>query len=586
MLDRLVGLETEYAIRYQAPRDDAESPRRFQLYQSLIAALRRRTLVVPAQHFKEGVFTASGGAVWFESERPSSGAGLIEGATPECRGARQLVTYQRAQDRLLAQSAQHAGLDGEFRLIKNDRDAEDNVYGAQENYEADIAPGIGLFFWRLGLVAMLPMIALSWAGVCVLIVGLLTYLAFAGLLFLFLRLLVRDRRKLALTLFGRDLVEGRETGSPTPVWMEALVLHATRVLTSPLALALLIHCRWFAFAHLRNRLTPFLVSRSIIAGAGMVDRKGAFHLADKAPAINCLVGFGGYLHDRPMYTMGHFFKTLCVESLFCWRNYFDLFAARQRFQIGLGDSNMAEGAEYLRVGTTLLLLDTIEAGYLPQVPRLKHPIRALRTLCADPLLRAEVPLRNGQLVSALELQRFYLDACRRYLEQQPAVTAEASDILHRWEDALEGLVESKQRGRPAARLIGTLDWVTKRYLLEDLGDDAPWSAKKKIDIRYHELSDDGYFQQLHQAGVGTTIADPAEIERAMRVPPPNSPATARGQYIREFSGGDEFVTANWRTVTLGRGFRARVIRLSRYAHSGTSAGRNSNSSPETTPHES
>jgi Pup amidohydrolase len=586
VLDRLVGLETEYAIRYQAPSKDAESPRRFQLYQSLIAALRRRTLVVPAQHFKEGVFTASGGAVWFEAERPSSGAGLVEGATPECRGARQLVTYQRAQDRLLAEAAQQSGLAGEFRLIKNDRDAEDNVYGAQENYEADIAEGVNLLFWRLGLVALLPMVVLAWAGVLMLILGLLSYLGIAGFLFLFLRLLVRDRRKLALTLFGRDLVEGRETGSPTPVWMEALVLHATRVLTSPLALALLVHCRWFAFSHLRSRMTPFLVSRSVIAGAGMVDRSGAFQLADKAPAINCLVGFGGFLHDRPMYTMGHFFKTLCVESLFCWRNYFDLFAVRQRLQIGLGDSNMAEGAEYLRVGTTLLLLDAIEAGYLPQPPRLKSPIRAMRTLCADPLLRAEVPLRNGQLVSALELQRFYLDACRRYLEHQPTASAEAFDILHRWEDALEALVESKQRGRPAARLIGTLDWVTKRYLLEDLGPDAPWAAKKKIDIRYHELSDEGYFQQLHQAGVGTSIADPAEIERAMRVAPPNSPATARGQYIREFSGGDEYVAVNWRAVTLGRGFRARIIRLSRYAHSNPAAGRNSNSSPETTPHES
>jgi hypothetical protein len=46
------------------------------------------------------------------------------------------------------------------------------------------------------------------------------------------------------------------------------------------------------------------------------------------------------------------------------------------------------------------------------------------------------------------------------------------------------------------------------------------------------------------------------------------------------------VAVNWRAVTLGRGFRARIIRLSRYAHSNPAAGRNSNSSPETTPHES
>jgi Pup amidohydrolase len=584
VLDRLVGLETEYAIRYHPASGTTAPLGRFQLYKSLIAALRQRTIVVPAQHFKEGVFTATGGAVWFESERPSSGAGLIEGATPECRGARQVIAYQRAQDRMLAESAGAAPVEGEFRLIKNDRDAQNNVYGAQENYEAFVAQGIRLWFWRLGLVALLPAIVLSWMGVCLLIAGLLTYLAVAGLVYLFLRLWVRDRRRLALALFGRDLVEGRETGSPTPVWMESLILNATRVLTSPLALVLLLHCRWFAFAHLRRHLTPFLVSRAVTSGAGMVDSEGRFHLADKAPAINCLVGFGGYLHDRPMYTMGHFFKTLCVESLFCWRNYRDLFSARQRFQIGLGDSNMAEGAEYLRIGTTLLVLDAIETGYLPQTPQLRHPIRALRTLCADSSLRAEVPMRSGQQVTALELQRFYLDACRRYLEQHRDATAEAFDILQRWEDALEGLVETKQHGQPSPRLIGTLDWVTKRYLLENLGEGADWSAKKKVDIRYHELSDHGYFQQLKRTGIVSSIVDESEIERAIRLPPSNSPATVRGHYIREFSGGDEPVSANWRAITLGSGFRSKVIWLSRFSQGPSAAGKNS--FPETTTHES
>jgi Pup amidohydrolase len=583
VLDRLVGLETEYAIRYHPSRGESAPVGRFQLYQNLIAALKQRTIVVPAQHFKEGVFTASGGAVWFESERPSSGAGLIEGATPECRGARQLVAYQRAQDRLLAQAAEAAGGTGEFRLIKNDRDAQGNVYGAQENYEARIACGMSLLFWRLGLVALFPIVVLSWLGVCILVGGLLVYLAAAGFLYLILRLLVSDRRRLALGLFGRDLVEGRETGNPTPVWMEVVILQATRVLTSPLALALLFHCRWFAFAHLRRRLTPFFVSRAVIAGAGMVDDEGRFHLADKAPAINCLVGFGGYLHDRPMYTMGHFFKTLCVESFFCWRNYFGLFAARQRFQIGLGDSNMAEGAEYLRVGATLLVLDAIEGGHLVQVPELRHPIRALRTLCADPTLRAEVPLRGGQQVTALELQRYYLEGCRRYLDQHPEASWEAFDILQRWEDALEGLVETKQLGQPAPRLIGTLDWVTKRYLLDNLGADASWSAKKKVDIRYHELSEEGYFQRLWRAGVASSIVDEGEIERAMRLAPPDTPATARGRYIREFSGGDEVVTANWRAITLGRGFRSKVIWLANYSRAGGASGRNP--FRETTPHE-
>lgn len=564
MLDRLAGLETEYAIRY-GPADGMVPLSRFRLYQRLTTALRRRVLVVAAQHFKEGLFTASGGAVWFESERPASGAGLIEGATPECRGARQLITYQRAQDRLLAEAAQSADVPGEFQLIKNDRDAEGNVYGAQENYEAQIGRGLALWGWRTGLVLLFPLVFLSWVGVCLLIGLLLGYLLCAGVLYLLLRLFVPDRHALALQLFGRDLVEGRETGSPTPRWMEPVVLNATRVLTSPLAVALLVHCRLFAFRHIRRALTPLLVSRSVLCGAGLIDQQGRFQLADKAPAINCLVGFGGFLHDRPMFTMGHFFKCLCVESLFCVRSYFSLFRQRQRLQIGLGDSNMADAAEFLRVGTTMLVLDVIEHGGLERPPVVRRPIRALRQLCADPSLRAEAVLAHGRTVTALELQRYYLDTCRRHVEQHGTSNTEVWEILHLWEEALEGLVELKQTDELPRRLVGTLDWVTKKFLLSRLGPDATWAERKKVDLRYHELSSDGYFEQLRRAGVTQRVIEESDIERAMRVAPPNSPATARGRYIREFSGSEEALSVNWRVVTLGRGFRMRVIWLDNYA---------------------
>jgi len=52
--------------------------------------------------------------VWFETERPAAGGGLIEGATPECRGPLQVVRYQRAQDQLLSQCARLAEVDGEI----------------------------------------------------------------------------------------------------------------------------------------------------------------------------------------------------------------------------------------------------------------------------------------------------------------------------------------------------------------------------------------------------------------------------------------------------------------------------------------
>ena len=55
-----------------------------------------------------------------------------------------------------AQLAPGAEVPGEFQLIKNDRDARDNVYGAQENYEAEIGRGFSLWLWRAGLVLLRP----------------------------------------------------------------------------------------------------------------------------------------------------------------------------------------------------------------------------------------------------------------------------------------------------------------------------------------------------------------------------------------------------------------------------------------------
>ena len=111
---RLVGLETEYAIRFHPSDEAAPVPSRFELFQALLKTLRRHVVAVRARHFKEGVFTANGGAVWFETERMAVGGGLVEGATPECRGPRQVLQYQRSQDDLLSRSAHETPGPGQF----------------------------------------------------------------------------------------------------------------------------------------------------------------------------------------------------------------------------------------------------------------------------------------------------------------------------------------------------------------------------------------------------------------------------------------------------------------------------------------
>ena len=560
MLDRLVGLETEYAIRSRGDADAGSMPvHRFVAYRFLTEALRRQLPLATAKHFKDGSFLANGGAVWYESERPASGAGLIEGATPECRGPRQLLAYQRAQDSLLSQAAEDGLGDGfqsesPWSLIKNDRDAYDNVYGAQENYEAPVAQGWRLFAWRLGLVAMLPLAFVSWVGFLALFLTLLGYFAIIGLFWP----VVRGRTKLAAALYG-DM----ELGTPAPAWMEPVLLWIIRIFSLPLGAALWLNCRLFAFYQSRRVLTSFLVTRSLLCGSGRLDRRGRFHLADKAAGINCMIGFGNFFYDRPLYTMGHFFKRLCLESLFSPRDFTRLFHKRQRLQIGLGDSNMAEVAEYLRIGMTNLVLDASEAGRFKDVPMVRRPIAVLHQVSADALLSTTVRCRGGKSQSALDIQWHFYRVCRDFVHETPDSPADAWEILGFWRDTLLSLAQYQDDGVLPESLIGEVDWVTKKYLLDQAGPEASWEQLKKIDIRYHELSSEGYFSRLNEVGLAHNLLEADDIARARRTPPTDTPASLRGRLIREFATHRDAVKANWHVVVFHDGQRKRCIDLNR-----------------------
>ncbi len=177
---------------------------------------------------------------------------------------------------------------------------------------------------------LIPLLLLTWLGIGLMIGGILVYLAFAGLIYLPLQLLVARPQALALVLFGRDLVEGKESGGPTPAWLEVVLLWMTRIVSAPLAISLLVLTSLSAFRRTRRQLLPLLVSRCILAGSGMVDDDGQFLLADKATAINCVLGLGGFLKDRPIFTMGHFFKAMCAESWLSPREFGQLFRRHQR----------------------------------------------------------------------------------------------------------------------------------------------------------------------------------------------------------------------------------------------------------------
>ena len=229
------------------------------------------------------------------------------------------------------------------------------------------------------------------------------------------------------------------------------------------------------------------------------------------------------------------------------------------------DPNPAGGPQlYLRVGTTLLVLDAIEAGTFRTPPAVRRPIQALHDICQDDSLTHEFFLRDGQAVTALQVQRYYLSGCRAFLNQQTEVPAEAWEVLRLWSQSLDQLEQRDADKESLDPLIGSIDWVTKKYLLDRAGADASWHERKKIDLRYHELSEDGYYAMFHSAGLTTPLIEREAIERATRLAPPNSPATMRGLYIREFADGEDTVAANWKVVVIGQRWGAKTLRLASY----------------------
>src|SRR5262249_26382548 len=137
--------------------------------------------------------------------------GLIEGATPECRGPRQLLACQRAQDRLLAETAQAAGPG--FCLVKNCRDSQGQVYGAQENYSVHLASGWRLRLWRIAWIPLYVLLIVQFVLLLFFcIVVLLTNLALAGLFYLLVCRIARPdpagREQWRTRLFGRQWVTG------------------------------------------------------------------------------------------------------------------------------------------------------------------------------------------------------------------------------------------------------------------------------------------------------------------------------------------------------------------------------------------
>ena len=539
-LSRLCGLETEYAMHFDASkRRDGKMVTHLDHYEELRGKLSRQSATAPAGYDKVGTFFANGSAIWFENVVGNQG--LAEICTPECDSPKQLLAASDGMDQLLVESTKQAQ---ELLLHKNCVCPKSKlVYGAQENYEVASFDDADQRYWKHGITLLRAFNPVSFVFLIVLISTSLLSSVFTSAPFFIIAAIYFLARY--HTSCGRLKLLG------------GLIFHDfIAAILIPKTIAVSLFYRWSKVGKTYRKLAPFLASRVIFAGAGGLDQKGRFYLGQKAHQCNTdwfMVMLGA---QKSIFCLNTVFKGLDREALGASKGMSsNLDSRRHRLSIAIGDSNMCQEATYLRVATTSLVLDAIEAGAIAEIPELRT-VRALKTFNNDPQLQAEVNTSRGRM-SAIEIQQFYLNACRRYVESLPDAPDETFEVLSLWSEVLFQLKSDPDM------LFGRIDWITKRKTFrqivaasdngETIGDTLGGRdefkefgnrpALKKADIKYHEMSSDGYYFQLLEQGHIRRLIGEEAVEIAQRMPPLSPSAAQRCRYIREF--GDQLEWVVW-----------------------------------------
>jgi proteasome accessory factor A len=297
--------------------------------------------------------------------------------------------------------------------------------------------------------------------------------------------------------------------------------------------------RAVSFERLVEGLTPFLVSRIVFAGAGKAGAENGtepcdYQLCQRADFFETLIGLDT-MAKRPIINTRD--EPHADEEKY------------RRFHVIVGDANMAEVTTYLKVGTTAIVLAMIEDDALRKDLALDDPVRPIKEISHDPTCRRRVRLKRGVELTAIELQREYLEQALEYYataEQSPIV----SDVLERWQSVLERLaVDPRQCGRE-------VDWVIKRELIESyIGRKGLRYNDQRVhmlDLQYHDVRrDKGIYYRLEQERYVERLVSDDEIRRAVEEPPADTRAYFRGTCLRKFP--DQVYGASWSSVLLEAG---------------------------------
>ncbi len=217
----------------------------------------------------------------------------------------------------------------------------------------------------------------------------------------------------------------------------------------------------------------------------------------------------------------------------------------RRLHVIVGDSNMSETTNLLKVGSADRGLRMLESGVPLRDLSLEVPIRAIREISHDLTGRRSVRLTSGETISALDIQREYLGRAKAFVAAEGAHDPLHDTVLDLWERTLDA-VESGDH----AKVDTEIDWVIKKRLIEEyaarhgLGLEDPRLAQ--LDLAYHDIRRDrGLFHLLSRRGRAARVVTDPEVFRAKTVAPPTTRAALRGRFIKAAQEHRRDFTVDW-----------------------------------------
>ncbi|HTP40960.1 MAG TPA: proteasome accessory factor PafA2 family protein, partial [Nitrospiria bacterium] len=225
------------------------------------------------------------------------------------------------------------------------------------------------------------------------------------------------------------------------------------------------------FWRVTEQLIPFFVTRQIYTGAGKVSKvagKAHYFISQRAQ----------HIHEKTSSS------TTSSRSIINTRDEPHADAEKyRRLHIIVGDSNMSEYSTYLKVGTTALVLGLVEEGQGIAGIELEDAVRSIRDISRDLTLKRKVKLEDGRELTAIEIQRLYLEQVARYVERLS--DPEAEDLVARWALVLDRLDEEPME------LGRTVDWIIKLRLMNSYMSKkgCTWDDPRiaLADLQYHDV---------------------------------------------------------------------------------------------------